>query len=192
MAKLNRGDFRQLQKLKDNLEKLQSADMQKFCQDTSKELAARLLSLVIPATPVGDYSREITVTAKRDGKRHKKGETYIKRVNTSGKNGGTLRRGWTAKTHLEAVSGQGRPNVQEITEYAQNLNVAKSGDNYTVEVINPVEYASYVEYGHRTPNGKGWVKGQYFLTDSEAEIEHRAPRIIKKKLDAKLREAFKP
>lgn len=75
MAKLSRCDFRQLQKLKDNLEKLQSADMDKFCRDMSKELAARLLALVIPATPVGDYSREITVTARRDSKYHKKGDT---------------------------------------------------------------------------------------------------------------------
>lgn len=46
-------DYKQLLKLKENIDRLQSMDMQKFCRDASKELAARLLSLVIPATPVG-------------------------------------------------------------------------------------------------------------------------------------------
>lgn len=72
MAKWGNCDYRQLQKLRDNLTKLQNADLEKFCRDVSKELAARLLALVIPRTPVGDYSKEITVTVKRDGKRHKK------------------------------------------------------------------------------------------------------------------------
>ena len=48
-------DYKQLLKLKENIDRLQSMDMQKFCRDASKELAARLLSLVIPATPVGQY-----------------------------------------------------------------------------------------------------------------------------------------
>ena len=61
-------DCRQLKRLRDNLTKLQDADMEKFCTDMSKELARKLLALVIPATPVGDYSREITVVAKRTGK----------------------------------------------------------------------------------------------------------------------------
>lgn len=62
-------DYKQLQKLRDNLQKLQDMDLDKFCEDVSKELAARLLALVIPRTPVGQYPR------------------------SSGKKGGTLRRG---------------------------------------------------------------------------------------------------
>lgn len=84
-------DCRQLKRLRDNLTKLQDADMEKFCTDMSKELAKKLLALVIPATPVGDYSREVTVVAKRTGKKHIKGEVYTKSVNTSGKKGGTCR-----------------------------------------------------------------------------------------------------
>lgn len=44
-------DYKQLQKLRDNLQKLQDMDLDKFCEDVSKELAARLLALVIPRTP---------------------------------------------------------------------------------------------------------------------------------------------
>ena len=36
-------DYKQLQKLRDNLQKLQDMDLDKFCEDVSKELAARLL-----------------------------------------------------------------------------------------------------------------------------------------------------
>ena len=35
-------DYKQLQKLRDNLQKLQDMDLDKFCEDVSKELAARL------------------------------------------------------------------------------------------------------------------------------------------------------
>ena len=65
----------------------------------------------------------------------------------SGKVGGTLRRGWTAGTN------------QAATSYADSLTVHHFGDTYVIEIINPVEYASYVEFGHRTANGTGWVEG---------------------------------
>lgn len=162
--KWGRCEYRQLIKLRDNLAKLQSTDLDKFCRDTSKELAARLLSLVIPATPVGKYPK------------------------ASGKKGGTLRRGWTARTELEAASRGGNSNAQA---YAQAMPISKQGTTYVVEVINPVHYASYVEFGHRTPGGKGWVAGQYFLTLSEQDLRALAPALIEKKLEALLREVFR-
>ena len=187
MAKWGSCDYKQLQKLRDNLTKLQSADLDKFCRDVSKELAARLLALVIPRTPVGDYSKEVTVTAKRDSKRHKKGDTYTKRFNPSGKKGGTLRRGWTARTEQEATGG----GSNDAKAYAQSLPITKQGGSYVVEVINPVHYASYVEFGHRTPGGKGWVAGQYFLTLSEQELRAKAPAVIEQKLEKLLQEVFR-
>lgn len=180
-------DYKQLQKLRENLGKLQGTDLDKFCQDVSKELAARLLALVIPRTPVGDYSKEVTITVKRDGKNHKKGDTYTKRVTPSGKKGGTLRRGWTARTEQDAAGGSGSKDAKA---YAQSLPIHKQGGSYVIEVINPVHYASYVEFGHRTPGGKGWVPGQYFLTLSEQELRGRAPGVIEDKLERLLREVF--
>jgi HK97 gp10 family phage protein len=52
-----------------------------------------------------------------------------------------------------------------------------------IEVINPVEYASYVEFGHRTRNRKGWVDGKLMLTFSEQELLADAPGILQAKLD---------
>ena len=38
-------DYKQLQKLRQNLAKLQEVDMDRFCREVSKELAARLLDI---------------------------------------------------------------------------------------------------------------------------------------------------
>ena len=90
-------DYRQLQKIRNNLDRLERMDMNKFCQDVSKELAARLLALVIPRTPVGRYPK------------------------SSGKKGGTLRRGWTARTAGEAAAG----STTDAKAYAAALPVSR-------------------------------------------------------------------
>lgn len=98
--------------------------------------------------------------------------------NSSGKKGGTLRRGWTGGKNSSAVA------------YADSLTIHHFGDAYVIEIINPVEYASYVEFGHRTANHKGWVNGRFMLTISEQEIQQAAPAIIEKKLMKQMGELF--
>lgn len=58
----------------------------------------------------------------------------------------------------------------------------KKGGVYKIDIINPVEYASYVEYGHRTADHKGWVKGHFMMTISEQELEKIAPKVLEKKI----------
>jgi hypothetical protein len=53
---------------------------------------------------------------------------------------------------------------------------------YTITLTNETEYASYVEFGHRTRNHKGWVKGQFMLTISEEELKRDAPKVLERKL----------
>lgn len=154
MARWGSCDFRQLKNLQEKLNKLQRDDFQAFCEEVAKELAARLLAKVIKRTPVGQYPSE------------------------TGKVGGTLRRGWTAKTEAEAIAGR----TPDAKAFVDSLQVTKSGNVYQIEIINPVHYASYVEYGHRTRNHKGWVKGEFMLTISENEIDAQAPKILEKKL----------
>ena len=101
-----------------------------------------MLAKVIKRTPVGQYPK------------------------SSGKKGGTLRRGWT---------------VGEIE---------KIGGVFHIEIINPVEYASYVEFGHRTRGGDGWVEGKFMLTISEQEIERDVPAILERKLQKYLKESL--
>jgi len=83
----------------------------------------------------------------------------------SGKKGGTLRRRWTAE-------------------------VQRDGKTYVVEVVNPVEYASYVEYGHRTRDHKGWVNGKYMMTISEQELRGQTPALLERMLAQWLRGGF--
>lgn len=156
MAKWGSADFKDLKKLQARLKQFSEIDSDAFCCACSKELAARLLSLVIPKTPVGKYPKK------------------------SGKNGGTLRRGWTAGKKVD-------PRI-----YAQSVSVTKNGNVYSIEIVNPVDYASYVEYGHivHTRNGVGWVDGKYMLTVSEEELRQEAPAILERKLRAKLKEVF--
>ena len=97
----------------------------------------------------------------------------------SGKKGGTLRRGWTGG------------KTQAAGAYADGLKINHFGDVYVIEIVNPVEYASYVEFGHRKRGGKGWVEGQFMLTISEQEVEADAPRVLENKLKKKLGECFK-
>lgn len=94
------------------------------------------------------------------------------------KKSGTLQKGWTV--------GQ----------------IQKMGDTYVIEVINPVYYAQYVEYGHRQEPGRfvpalgkklkaNWVEGQFFMTISAQEIQNITPKLLEAKLKKKLGEVFK-
>lgn len=94
----------------------------------------------------------------------------------SGKVGGTLRRGWTTG--------------QSVNAYVSTLSINKSGNDYIIEIVNPVEYASYVEFGHRTRNHEGWVEGKFMLTISEQEIQNSTPQILEKKIEKLLGECF--
>lgn len=144
MGRMGGFDCSGLKDLQKELQKLQDPDA--FVESCAKELAARLLRMVVKRTPVGQYPQGL------------------------GKKGGTLRRGWT---------GEKRSSSQN---YADSLTVNHFGDTYVIEIVNPVEYASYVEYGHRTANHKGWVKGQFMMTISQQELEKIAPKVLENKI----------
>lgn len=147
MAKLGKFKASGMKEFRDKLKKLQDPDA--FVESCAKELAARLLRLVVKRTPVGDYSGDTyTCASGQPHKGHK----------VPGKTGGTLRRGWT---------------IGEIR---------KEGNLYKIDIVNPVEYASYVEYGHRTANHKGWVKGHFMMTISEQELSKIAPKVLENRI----------
>ena len=169
-------NIRDLEKFKEQVEKSLSANkIDLFIQSCAKELTARLLARVIRRTPVG---------VKPDVDSDTLSEYW------TGYIGGNLRRGWTGGTN------------QSASAYAQSLKVNHFGDTYVIEVINPVEYAAYVEYGHRQSVGRfvpalgkrlkaGWVEGKFMLTISEKEIRADAPRVLQNKLQKKLKEVFR-
>ncbi len=133
MSRMGGFDARELRKLRDELEKLQEPE--EFMKDCAKELAERLLGMVVQRTPADT---------------------------------GTLRRAWTAGTSSEG--------------YANSVQVNHSGNVYEIAITNPMEYASYVEYGHRTPNHKGWVPGKFMMKISEEELERIAPAILEQRI----------
>jgi hypothetical protein len=145
------------------MKELSESDIDRFCSEVAKELAARLLAKVIKRTPVGVYEE-------------------------AGKKGGTLRRGWTTQ---QSGSGSEGLKTRGASQYVDTLKVHHYGGYYVIEITNPVEYASYVEFGHRTANHKGWVNGKFMMTISEKELDQQAPAIIQKKLKQYLKEVFK-
>ena len=175
MAKSNvKLDYDELKKLKEQLEQqCDSKQIDLFLTSCAKELCARLLAKVIKRTPVHDYKKDRHVHfVTKDGK-------VVDFEANIAKVGGTLRRGWTGGKNANGSA------------YAKSLPVKKVGTEYVIEIKNPVEYASYVEFGHRTKNHKGWVEGKFMLTISEDEIRQSAPQILEKKLKKYLEGCFK-
>ena len=189
MAHWGKCDFQELKQFTEKLNKLTGPDFSAFCEAAAKELAARLLAKVIKRTPVGETIK--TFEDVTDGK----GKTRQKAVTSH--MGGTLRRGWTAKTEREAEGGGG----VDPTAYAQSIPITRQGNLYQIEIVNPVHYASYVEFGHRQTPGRyvpqigkrlkqGWVKGRFMLTISEDQLRAEAPKLLQAKLANYLKEVF--
>lgn len=160
-----------LKKLQKQLEGLKDKS-ESFSEDCAKELAARVLGKVKKRTLPGKYSdtvefdanipeKQVEFTTKK-GKhvsfKAKARKKHVKFTVKTGKKGGTLRRSWTVSP-ISHVNGK-----------------------TVIEVINPAEYASYYEYGHRTANHKGWVQGKFVLTKSEEEVQKIAPKVIEAKI----------
>ena len=94
---------------------------------------------------------------------------------------------------LKRGKNKGRTTVTANTEnsVAASLHsVKRSGNELEITLSNPVEYASYVEYGHKSmPWGRppadeeDWVEGYYMATISLDEVRAAMP--------ARFRAAFK-
>ena len=161
-------NFKDLKDFQTRMNRMSKQNVGEFCELAAKELAARLLAKVIKRTPVGAYPAE------------------------TGKKGGTLRRGWTAKSEREAELTAVLGGGSGAKAFADSLRVYKSGDTYEIEIVNPVTYSSYVEFGHRTRNHTGWVDGRYMLTISEQEIDSKAGAILEAKLKKYLEGLMNP
>jgi hypothetical protein len=190
-------DYSELDNFRKDVEKsLGDKELELFIESCAKELTARLLAKVIKRTPVGKppklkSPKSVKVTGASGKKRSFLSADAVRHQKYwSGYVGGTLRRGWTGGKDVDAAT------------YTNTLKVHHYGNTYTIEVVNPVEYASYVEHGHRQTPGryvpalgrrlkKGWVEGEHMLEDSSKEVQRDAPRVLKAKLKNKLGECFK-
>ena len=201
MPKWGSTDFEELKRLQQQINQAANADFDALCIEISKELSKIFLAKVKKRTPVGQApkfdgplykevqgeDRVIQAISKKGNPYSKvvKGKRYKFRTKEGeildkywkGYTGGTLRRGWT----IGAITR--KPN------------------GYEVEIINPVEYASYVEFGHRQTPGRyvpqigkklkrAWSPGKFMMTFTEQEVKSMAPGLIQKRFEKFLREVM--
>lgn len=180
MGKMGKFDASGLRKLQKELERVKE-ETEGFQEHCAKKLAHGLLSKVKERTPVGQYGSAVEFDANipekqvefntKEGKhvsfRAKARKKHVKFSVKTGKVGGTLRRNWTVSS-ISHVDGK-----------------------TVIEVLNPTEYASWWESGHRTANHKGWVQGRFVLKTASAEVEAAAPKVIQKETDKWLGGALK-
>lgn len=154
---------KELVQFRKNIEKLNNTQKDEFLQSCAKELAARLLAKVIKRTP---------------------------------SDSGTLRRGWTTSSTGDAKHDTKQAMYENMFGSTQKLSKSSMvinhvGDKYIIDIINPVEYASYVEYGHRTKDHKGWVNGHFMLTITESELNNMTDKMLQAKLNKFMKDVFK-
>lgn len=160
-------DFKDFEKFADRVKMLADQDVEKVSQKFCEETAKELVGRLLAKVVEKTPVGEYGTKEVRFVTKDGKEVNFIAHIN---KTGGTLQRGW------------------EVGE------VIKTGNVYEVELYNPVHYASYVEYGHRTvpriDGSRGWVEGRFMLTLSKEELEEEGPAIIENKLQKFLEEHF--
>lgn len=188
-------DFRELEEFRDKIQQLGEEKAATLCDECAKELAGRVLAKVVKRTPVGRRPEEFN---GKDGvKKRKETQTFTsengkkRKMLTAdaaryqqywaGYVGGTLRRGWTGGQNVNAK------------QYAMGLPVNVMSNIHKIDIINQVEYAMYVEYGHRQTPGRyvpalgkklkaSWVPGQFMMTKSVSEVDAIAQKVVDKKV----------
>jgi hypothetical protein len=167
-------DFKQFAEFAKKIEKLNKEGTKELVEGTIKELSGRLLAQVKKLTPVGDppprppkAERTVQVKSAR-GKTRKFASAAEARWQEywKGYKGGSLRRAWTA----QPLTGE--------------------GNKYSIKIINPWNYALYVEKGHRQEIGrfvpaigkkltKGFVEGRHMLKKSVMALDKKKDNIVK-------------
>ncbi|MBP3037983.1 HK97 gp10 family phage protein [Bacillaceae bacterium Marseille-Q3522] len=154
MSKWGSFDYKSFEKFQKNFEdRIKTESLNQFIVQVLRELGNRTLAKVKPRTPVGQYGDKLVEFTTKDGKE----VSFIAKGN--GRSGGQLRRGW------------------KITD------VKRRGSIFEITIFNNVEYASFVENGHRTRGGggQGWVEGQFMLRISLEEIQQIMPALLGKR-----------
>lgn len=88
-------------------------------------------------------------------------------------------RDFLLKQALDILS-DAQENTHEITGLLRASwtlgDVKRVGDNLVISIINPTEYASYVEYGHMNRSRTKWVDGQFICTRAINNIMRLVPQ----------------
>lgn len=89
------------------------------------------------------------------------------------------------------VIAKTKPRTPKDTGALRNAwqlgNISGNGKEISVEILNPMEYATEIEYGHRiVRNGVevGWYEGNFMLKISMDEVDRQMPARYKKQFNA--------
>ena len=88
--------------------------------------------------------------------------------------GGTLQRGWTGGIDISPQA------------YAERIPIKTDKYSCQLDIINPVKYAKYVEYGHRTRNN-GWEEGKFMLEKASNVVSTYKDSFVYEKIIMTLR-----
>lgn len=97
---------------------------------------------------------------------------------------GLLRAAWTVGDGVSAARGQWSASAKKM-QYTEDVasstadtlqSVRRVGDALIITIINPVEYASFVEYGHMTRNRKRWIEGRFMCTLAIDDVAKLIPQ----------------
>lgn len=141
------------------------SDFKKLANSFQKALDERVIERWIK-----EFLLEMAFRAERKIKKRTPVGVYSNQVSFSTKDGKEV----NFTTRTSKTGGHLRRNWQVGS-------VVRQGNAYVVEIFNNVEYASWVEYGHRTKNHKGWVEGRFMATISMQEMERELPRFMERK-----------
>ncbi len=89
----------------------------------------------------------------------------------------------------KAAKAIGLEFMRSVLNQNWQCAVSKKGNTYIINVFNTIEYASFVESGHRQEVGRyvpaierrltrPWVEGKFMMKLTEAEIEEKIPAIV--------------
>ena len=93
----------------------------------------------------------------------------------------------------------GKDHFKVDDTLSQKATTANVGDDLTVVISNPMEYASWVEYGHKQEVGRyvpalgkrlknPWVEGRYMLTISVDEVQQILPQRLHRQFEKYLKD----
>lgn len=91
----------------------------------------------------------------------------------------------------ERIISKTRPNTPKITGTLRGGwklgDLISDGKNISIEIKNPIEYATEIEYGHRiVRNGAEarWYKGRFMLKTSIDKVRKRMPHRLLRQFNA--------
>lgn len=106
----------------------------------------------------------------------------------------------TAKVHMKVAKQLAQMAIRRVKKMTPvdqgdlrdnwKSHIIKKGDTYTIIIYNQIEYASFVENGHRiVRDGKtvGWVEGRFMLKLTMDEMLSIAPAVWEEKVAKEMR-----